>query len=91
MRVSVESELWMVTPIWPYRIEKNEMPIVVGFSNPNLIHQAQLRKIATKVFQFGCDRSGIDVPLVALKHHDSLVGFRGYKLRELFLQCGSNG
>ena len=32
--VSIEGELWIVTLIWPYKIEKNEMPIVVGLGDP---------------------------------------------------------
>ena len=67
------------------------MPVVVGFSNPNFIHQGQLRKIVTQTFQLGCDRSVIDVPLVTLKHQNSLIGFRCDKFWEFLLQRGSNG
>ena len=89
--VAIEREHGSITPIWPYRIEKNEVPVVVGFSNPNFIHQGQLRKIVTQTFQLGCDRSVFNVPLVTLKHQDSLIGFRFDKFGEFLLQRGSNG
>ena len=63
----------------------------MGLGNPNLIHGIQLRKVATQAFQLGCNRSVINVPLIALKHQGSLVGFRFRKFRKLILQRGSNG
>src|SRR5580658_2684638 len=73
------------------RLEQHDHFVVVRLCDPDLIDRLQQRDIASQNVDLSGKRSVIQLPLITLKHQQSLLSLSFNELRRLVLKRGSDG